>query len=151
MQREFFIGLGSNLGQPEDNVEQAIAAIANIDRLQMQARSRLYHSQAVGPKQPDYVNAVVGGLTSLPPLVLLFRLQALERNLGRTSCERWGPRLIDLDILLMQDIKLYSEALEIPHPRMQARPFVMEPLHDVQSIMLNDRKTARNETDQVMA
>ena len=135
MSRITFLGLGSNLGSPKHNVERAIAGIGESRGLELIAYSSLYHSKAIGPKQPDYVNAVVKVSTALPPLVLLYRLQSLERQLGRISCERWNARIIDIDILQMQGVTLCSEALTIPHPSMQQRPFVMEPLRELEQAL----------------
>lgn len=127
-----YIGLGSNLENPRGQLEQAFAELANLPNSELLARSPLYQSSAVGPgNQPDYVNAVALVKTDLLPLELLDALQAIEQCHKRVRIERWGPRTLDLDILLLDDLDIDSERLKVPHPYLTQRNFVLYPLADI--------------------
>ena len=127
-----YIALGSNLDNPQQQVTTALAAIAQLPRCELVAQSPWYHSAAVGPgRQPDYINGVCAIQTRLQPLPLLHALQTIEQNQGRVRNERWGVRTLDLDILLYGDLKLDTEELQLPHPRMAERNFVLAPLVDI--------------------
>lgn len=127
-----WIGLGSNLHQPRRQVEQALEA---LDRLPLTRRilaSRLYSGPPLGPSdQPDFVNAVAAVETGLSPLALLDQLQALEQRHGRIRHRHWGPRSLDLDLLLFDDLSLAHPRLTLPHPGMASRAFVLIPLAEV--------------------
>lgn len=124
------IGIGSNLNDPERNVRRAISALSRFGKVT--AQSRLYRSKPWGvADQPDFCNAAALLDTDLSPEELLRALQALEAELGRVPGERWGPRAIDLDILLYGDLALDMPGLEIPHPRLRERAFVLAPLSEV--------------------
>jgi len=128
-----YIGLGSNLNNPSEQLKKAgrqIAALAGIERFFM---SSLYQSAPLGPKnQPHYVNAVAEIDTSLSPDDLLAELMQIEALLGRVrSGERWSARIIDLDILLYGDKTINSARLTIPHPGLYERAFVLYPLHEI--------------------
>lgn len=124
------IGIGSNLGDPPRNVRAALAALARVG--EVQAASRLYASKPWGKTdQPDFCNAVALLDTRLEPRGLLAELKRLETELGRTPGERWGPRLIDLDILTYGDLILDEPDLQIPHPRLYERAFALVPLAEV--------------------
>ncbi|MEM6985128.1 MAG: 2-amino-4-hydroxy-6-hydroxymethyldihydropteridine diphosphokinase [Pseudomonadota bacterium] len=126
------IALGSNLDNPRAQVERAIAALRAHPALNVIAESRLYGSTPVGPAQPDFVNAVVLLETALEPLALLDELQALETAQKRQrDGERWGPRTLDLDVLLYGEDEITNIRLAVPHPRMTEREFVLRPLCDV--------------------
>lgn len=94
--------------------------------------SSVYETAPLGPEQPDYLNAVVCAHTDLAPSDLLAAMQEIESELGRTRLIRWGPRTIDLDLLLYGDQVIDSEALKVPHPEMTKRPFVLVPLLEVE-------------------
>lgn len=128
-----YIGIGSNLSDPVKQVKQAIAAIKSIDKCQLIACSSLYCSQPMGPQdQPDYINAVVALQTQLSPLALLDTLQLLEKLAGRVrKGERWGARILDLDILLYGNEVIKSERLIVPHYGMKEREFVLLPLAEI--------------------
>lgn len=127
-----YIGLGSNLENPRGQLEQAFAELANLPNSELLARSPLYQSSAVGPgNQPDYVNAVALVKTDLLPLELLDALQAIEQCHKRVRIERWGPRTLDLDILLLDNLDIDSERLKVPHPYLTQRNFVLYPLADI--------------------
>jgi len=128
-----YVGLGSNLSDPAAQVRQAMAELNGLPESELLARSPLYRTAPVGPAdQPDYVNAVVSLKTRLSPRGLLEALQAIERAHGRQrDGTRWGPRTLDLDILLYGDERLSEPGLQIPHPEMGGRAFVLVPLADV--------------------
>jgi len=134
--RQVFIALGSNLGQPEQQLVSAVQALATLccdDGLRW---SRLYCSEPVGPPgQPDYLNAVVALGVTLAPLALLNRLQAIEAAYGRERKVRWGPRTLDLDILIYGDEIIFSQRLHVPHPRIAERLFVLRPLMDIDPLL----------------
>lgn len=128
-----YIGLGSNLSDPEGQVRQAMTELGGLPETELLARSALYRTAPVGPAdQPDYVNAVVSLKTRLSPRGLLDGLQGIERGHGRRrDGTRWGPRTLDLDILLYGDELVAEPGLQIPHPEMTSRAFVLVPLADV--------------------
>lgn len=128
-----FIGIGSNLGEPVQQVEQAIKALAGLEQSRLILCSSLYRSAPVGPQdQPDFINAVVAVLTRLAPQGLLTSLQAIENVQGRTrSGERWGPRTLDLDLLVYGQASVATAELTLPHPRIADRNFVLLPLSEI--------------------
>ncbi len=129
-----YIGLGSNLDDPAAQLRRAFAELAELPSSRLVARSRLYRSPPLGElAQPDYLNAVAAILTRLEPQRLLDALQAIERAHGRdrTESQRWAARTLDLDLLVYGEMKLKSEQLEIPHPGIAARNFVLLPLLEV--------------------
>lgn len=127
-----YIGLGSNLENPRAQVEQAFVELSALASCQLLKHSALYSSTAVGPgEQPNYVNAVALLETDLQPLELLDALQAIEQSHRRVRIEHWGPRTLDLDILLLDDLCIDSERLKVPHPYLTQRNFVLYPLADI--------------------
>jgi 2-amino-4-hydroxy-6-hydroxymethyldihydropteridine diphosphokinase len=128
-----YVALGSNVEHPPEQVRRALAELNHIGGSRVMRHSALYRSAPVGPAdQPDYVNAVACLLTTLGPLALLRELQAIERSHGRVrGAERWGPRTLDLDLLLYDEISLNTPQLTVPHPRMHERGFVLVPLHEI--------------------
>jgi 2-amino-4-hydroxy-6-hydroxymethyldihydropteridine diphosphokinase len=127
-----YIGLGSNLDKPRAQLESAFVEIAKLDHCTFVARSKLYTSRALGPSdQPDYINAVALIDTELTPLGLLDALQTLETAHHRVRAEHWGPRTLDLDLLLYNDQTISHERLKVPHPHLTQRNFVLYPLADI--------------------
>jgi 2-amino-4-hydroxy-6-hydroxymethyldihydropteridine diphosphokinase len=128
-----YIGVGSNLADPRAQVLTAHTRLAQLPRSRLVLTSRLYASRPHGPvQQPDFVNAVVGILTQLDPHALLGELQAIESAMGRTpSPERWGPRVIDLDLLTHGRERVAHETLRLPHPGIVERNFVLYPLAEI--------------------
>lgn len=126
-----FVGLGSNLEQPSVQIAQAAEALRKIAIGGSFQLSSLYSSHAVGPPQPDYVNAVACFETNLAPLDLLDALQAIEQQHGRVRSIHWGPRTLDLDILLIDDLQLQHPRLQVPHPFLSQRNFVLVPLREL--------------------
>ena len=128
-----YIGLGSNLDDPHKQVTQAFTELAEIPTTYLLKRSAIYRSQAVGPgNQPDYINAAALLKTELKPLALLDYLQAIEQAHNRVRIEHWGPRTLDLDILLLDNQIITSERLKVPHPYLALRSFVLYPLADIE-------------------
>lgn len=127
-----YIGLGSNLEQPIAQIQSAFQALSELPKSRLSCRSRLYRTPPLGPcGQPDYVNGVALLETMLDPISLLNRLQAIEQTHGRRrDGERWGPRTLDLDMLLYGEKVMNSERLILPHPEMHKRGFVLIPLAD---------------------
>jgi 2-amino-4-hydroxy-6-hydroxymethyldihydropteridine diphosphokinase len=122
-----YVGLGSNLQDPPRQVGTALAALADLPATRLVCRSRLYGSRPLGPvAQADFCNAAAGLLTQLDADALLAALRALETALGREPVrERWGPRVIDLDLLIYGDERRDSAALTLPHPGVPERSFVL--------------------------
>jgi len=133
MQQDVFIGLGANLAEPIAQLERAVQALRQHPELQLHRLSSFYGSKPMGPQdQPDYVNAVAWLKTSLAPEPLLDVLQAIELAQGRQrKDERWGPRTLDLDILLYGELQLASPRLTLPHYGMASREFVLYPLAEI--------------------
>jgi 2-amino-4-hydroxy-6-hydroxymethyldihydropteridine diphosphokinase len=131
--RPAYIGLGSNLADPPQQVLSASTQLADIALTRVVLKSPLYRSRPFGPiAQPDFVNAVVGVLTQLEPAALLAALRALERARGRPAQhQRWGPRIIDLDLLSYGRERRTDADLTLPHPGIVARNFVLYPLADI--------------------
>lgn len=127
------MGLGSNLDSPARHVRAALDDLAVLPETRMRAASRLYRSSPWGLEdQPDFVNAVAALDTRLPPEALLAELQTLEKQAGRVrDGARWGPRVLDLDLLLYGDRVSDDPHLTLPHPRMHERAFVLVPLLEI--------------------
>jgi 2-amino-4-hydroxy-6-hydroxymethyldihydropteridine diphosphokinase len=127
-----FIALGSNLDDPLRQLQRAVAALAALPDCRLGQVSPYYRNPAVGPgPQPDFINAVAELLTALDADALLTQLQRIETAQGRTRDVRWGPRTLDLDLLLYGDSIIDTPRLQVPHPRMLQRNFVLHPLHDI--------------------
>lgn len=128
-----YVGIGSNLDDPIVHVTQAIAELSALCATGCIAHSSLYHSSPMGPAdQPHYINAVVRLRTELKPLELLDELLNIERAHGRIrTAERWGPRTLDLDILLYGDRRINEPRLSVPHPGAHERAFVLYPLVEI--------------------
>ncbi|MCA9940782.1 MAG: 2-amino-4-hydroxy-6-hydroxymethyldihydropteridine diphosphokinase [Anaerolineales bacterium] len=125
-----YLGLGSNLGQREVHLRQAIKLLRAF--MVVSAISPVYETPPWGVvDQPDFLNICVAGSTHLPPLPLLSALKRIENEMGRRATYRWGPRLIDIDLLFYGDLILETERLTIPHPHLAARAFVLAPLADI--------------------
>jgi 2-amino-4-hydroxy-6-hydroxymethyldihydropteridine diphosphokinase len=127
-----YIGLGSNLNEPHVQVKRAMAALDELPGCHVAVRSSLYRSAPLGPvEQADFVNAVIALQTTLSAESLLRALQGVERSLGREPTVRWGPRVIDLDLLLYDDATIDEPHLKVPHPGIAARNFVLLPLRQI--------------------
>ena len=134
MHDQVFLGLGSNLGESNQLLQQAVDALTQFEEIQLVAMSSLYKSAPMGPQdQPDYVNAVCQISTTLQPHELLVYCQNIENQFGRDrdSVERWGPRTLDIDILLFDGLQVNLPDLVIPHIGMAQREFVLVPLFEI--------------------
>ena len=125
------IGLGANLGSREAALRAATAMLAATPGCEVRRLSAIYLTDPLGPPQPSFLNAAVELRTSLGPEALLDRLQLVERTLGRERRERWGPRVIDLDVLWMESGPWRTHRIAVPHPGLEARAFALAPLLDV--------------------
>jgi 2-amino-4-hydroxy-6-hydroxymethyldihydropteridine diphosphokinase len=127
-----FVGLGSNLDDPAAQLQRTIAALARLPGTQLRRASRLYRTPPWGlVEQPEFVNAVAELSTTLGARELLAALQALEREAGRARERRWGPRVLDLDLLLYDELQLDEPGLHLPHPHLHERAFVLVPLAEI--------------------
>jgi 2-amino-4-hydroxy-6-hydroxymethyldihydropteridine diphosphokinase len=130
---ESFVGIGSNVGDRAQFVRSAVEEMNAADGIEVTATSSLYETSPIGgPPQRSYVNMVVRIQTSLDHRALLEACQGIEQRLGREESDiRWGPRVVDLDILMFDNTKISEPDLEIPHPRMNGRRFVLIPLLEI--------------------
>ncbi len=141
----YWVALGSNLGDPPRTLLRAFRAIAAIAHVEVEAMSGLLATAPVGPAQPRYTNAVLRLRSTLPPLALLHALQAVEASFGRRRAERWGPRTLDLDIVLAGPggkTLLDLPSLVVPHPWMHLRTFVLIPLLELDPLLVHPRAGA---------
>ena len=126
-----YIGMGSNLADPAEQLRSAVEALAQLPRSELAGVSAFYQSDSLLPGQPRYTNAVAALDSTLQPLELLDALQAIENEQGRERLERWGPRTLDLDILLFGDRLIDEPRLKVPHYQLQERAFVLYPLAEL--------------------
>ena len=134
MMTDVFIGLGSNLKDPAAQLARAVSALATLPETALVAQSPFYASRPVGPQdQPDFVNGAVWLRTSLRPHQLLDELQSIEQKHGRERLRHWGPRTLDLDILVFGDQVLDDERLTVPHRELPNRDFALQPLLDLKA------------------
>lgn len=126
-----YIGMGSNLAAPSEQLREAIKALSQLPDTQLSGVSSFYASDSLLPGQPRYTNAVAALDTALDPIALLDALQGIENGQGRERLERWGPRTLDLDILLFGDRLIDQPRLVVPHYHMHARAFVLYPLAEL--------------------
>ena len=127
-----YVGLGANLGPREDTLRQAVELLSRADGVDVIAVSERRETEPVGvAEQPAFLNGAVAVETTLPPRELLALLLRIEQALGRIREERWGPRVLDLDLLVYGDVVLDEPGLHVPHPRLQERRFALEPLAEL--------------------
>lgn len=141
-----WIGLGSNLGDGTRLTKRALELLGQDDSIQVLRTSSLYRTSPWGhAAQPDYINSVAELSVSMEPLQLLETLMEVEQRLGRTrSGRRWGPRCMDLDVLLLENRILFLPGLAVPHPRMHRRAFVLVPLCELEpGLLIPGRGTVR--------
>ena len=138
-----FLGLGSNLGDRNARLLDAVARIGALPGTRLVAVSRFYETPPWGVEdQPSFLNAVLEVRTVMEPVDLLTAVKAIEQEMGRTPTYRWGPREIDIDLLLFGDRALREASLELPHPRILERPFVWEPLGEIAPDVLEGLRSA---------
>jgi len=127
-----YIGIGSNLGTPEKNCTDAIKKISHTKDIKVIARSSFYKTEPIGEIQQNwFINSVVKIETGLPPIDLLSTLLGIESVMGRVRKEKWGPRLIDLDLLFYDNIVFKKKGISLPHPEIQKRKFVLTPMSEI--------------------
>lgn len=126
-----YVGLGSNLQQPQLQIQQALDELAELPNTQLSAVSNVYRSRAIGPEQPDFINAAAVLNTELSPIALLDELQKIELKHQRKREIHWGPRTLDLDLLLYDQQQIDLPRLKVPHPFLTQRAFVLLPLLDL--------------------
>lgn len=141
-----YVALGSNLGDRHAHLAAALLALDALPSTRLVASSPIYETAPLGPDgQQDYLNAVARLATHLAPHALLDALLAIEQSRGRLRRERWGPRTLDLDLLLHGETTLHDPRLTLPHPAMLARAFVLTPLHDLApDLVLSGRSVAQH-------
>jgi 2-amino-4-hydroxy-6-hydroxymethyldihydropteridine diphosphokinase len=126
-----YVGLGSNLGDRAAYLLLGLSALSRLSKTHLLRLSPVYETEPVGPPQPPYLNMVAELETELSPKGLLAEMLRVEKALGRERRERWGPRTLDLDLLLYGDLVLEEAGLSVPHPRLHERAFVLVPLLDL--------------------
>ncbi|KAA0985641.1 2-amino-4-hydroxy-6-hydroxymethyldihydropteridine diphosphokinase [Pseudomonas sp. ANT_J12] len=131
-----YIGMGSNLADPAEQLRSAVEALARLPKTELVGVSAFYQSDSLLPGQPRYTNAVAALDSDLAPLELLDALQAIENEQGRERLERWGPRTLDLDIVLFGDRLIDEPRLKVPHYHLQERAFVLYPLAELAPVDL---------------
>ena len=130
--RRAYIGLGANLGPREQTLRRAVELLAGAAEVDVLAVSDLRETEPVGVvDQPPFLNGAVAVATTLAPRALLELLLGIERSLGRVRGERWGPRVLDLDLLVYGDVVVDEPGLHVPHPRLHERRFALEPLAEL--------------------
>jgi 2-amino-4-hydroxy-6-hydroxymethyldihydropteridine diphosphokinase len=133
-----YVGLGSNLGDRRAQIDTALERLAAIPSTRVDAVSSVYESEPVGgPDQPPFLNAVARLETALDPRTLIWNLQRIETSMGRVRRERWGPRTIDLDLLLFGAELLEEPGLTVPHPELARRAFVLVPLVELDPMLVH--------------
>lgn len=137
IKKTVYLSLGSNLGDLNENLKTAVNALQRKDIVVLK-RSSIYQTKPVGLKtQPDFYNMVIKAETSYSPEGLLKKINHIEKELGRTREIKWGPRKIDIDILLYNDVNLHTDKLIIPHPQMHKRNFVLIPLIEIEPELIH--------------
>ena len=135
--RNAYIGIGSNLGERLVNLKKALNMLSSEKEISVQAVSAIYETAPVGgPEQGPFLNACAALQTTLTPTLLLLKMLEVENSLGRVREVRWGPRVIDLDLLVYEGVIMNTPLLELPHPRMIERNFVLIPLADIDRELL---------------
>ena len=144
-----YIGLGSNIGNSEEVIHDALRRMERSGFKIIKVASIIRTAPYGGVEQSDFLNTVCSIETKLPPVELLKALKKIEHDMGRKPSVRWGPRLIDLDILLYNDLVLHDNSLEIPHADMLNRRFVLEPLAEIAGDLIHpiSQKTIREELE----
>ena len=134
-----WVGLGANLSDPVRTIKRALRWLETTPGVLLEQTSGLYRTQAVGPAQPCYINAVARLHTTLAPVPFLRMLHAMESAAGRVRLTRWGPRTLDLDVLFFGSRILDLPMLTVPHPRAHERRFVLEPLASIDADLVHPR------------
>lgn len=149
---QVYLGIGSNLGDSVRQVQHAIEQLSQLPSSRLVASSSLYRTAPVGPQdQPDFINTVVALETQISPIALLDAAQQLEKDAGRKRLRHWGERTLDVDILLYGDQVIHQPRLDVPHPQMTKRAFVLFPLVEIAPhLVLPDGSNIRHWADGVL-
>ena len=148
-----YLGLGANLGDRSANIHNALSTLHSCPEIEVMQMSSLYETTPVGvTDQPDFLNGVAALRTTLPPRGLLDILLHIENQMGRTRNLRWGPRVIDMDLLLYGDQQIHLPGLTVPHPRLRQRAFVLVPLAEIAPDLLlpGDEKNGTDAVENVL-
>ena len=138
MKKTAFIGIGSNQGMARENCVQAVKELGLLEKVWVGSDSSLYETAPLGIENQDwFINSVVKIKTTLLPLALLNELLGIEEKMGRVRTIKWGPRIIDLDLLFYEDLIITETNLKIPHPELHKRKFVLEPLKEIAPKLLH--------------
>lgn len=138
--RQAYIGLGSNLGDRLDYLRQALDKLSREKKISLKTISPVYETEPIGgPHQGPFLNACAALVTDLTPVLLLRTMLRIEEQLGRVRNEIWGPRTIDLDLLVYEGVSMNTPLLQLPHPRLTERDFVLIPLHDIAPQLILNR------------
>ena len=133
-----FIGLGSNMGEREDNIRKALELLSQLPDTELVRASSLYDTEPVGAvEQPNFLNAVAELDTDMAARQLLWNLLLIEKRLGRVRTQKWGPRTLDLDLLLFGDELIEEDDLQVPHPELTRRSFVLTPLVELEPALVH--------------
>lgn len=133
-----FIALGSNLGEREQLIREALELLSLLPDTELQRASSLYDTEPVGDvDQPNFLNAVAQIETGMPARQLLWNLMLIEKKLGRVRTQKWGPRTLDLDLLLFGNEIIEEDGLRVPHPELTRRSFVLVPLVELDSMLVH--------------
>ncbi|MCF7876509.1 2-amino-4-hydroxy-6-hydroxymethyldihydropteridine diphosphokinase [Candidatus Bipolaricaulota bacterium] len=132
-----FIGLGSKLGDRKENIDNSIRLLTSLDGITLLSRASNFETEPVGPIQPWFINTAIKIETDLAPEELLSKCKEVERRIGRVDSLRWGPRLVDLDLLLFGERVIQTDRLALPHPEMEERKFVLIPLIELESELIH--------------
>ncbi|QDQ00585.1 2-amino-4-hydroxy-6-hydroxymethyldihydropteridine diphosphokinase [Lysinibacillus fusiformis] len=142
-----FLSIGTNIGERYDNLQQAIKLLMELEKIEVVRISSIYETAAVGfTDQADFLNIAISIKTSYSPSEMLEICQSVENELGRVREFRWGPRIIDLDILLYNHENIETESLIVPHPRMYERAFVLVPLIEITSTPVGEQLQLAHDT-----
>lgn len=134
-----YIGLGSNLGNRRKNIENSIGLLTLMEGIKLGKQASLYETEPVGPIQPWFINTAIEIETSHPPGVLLTKCKEVESRIGRVDSIEWGPRLVDLDLLLVEDQVIENEGIKVPHPQLAQRRFVLLPLLELEPDLVHPK------------
>lgn len=144
------VALGSNLGDKAANIDRAIALLTEAGDVRLLTRSRDYATDPWGKTDQDwFVNAAVSVATELAPRALLVRCKEIEERMGRVVTERWGPRIVDLDLLVYHGVTMSDDDLVLPHPHIAARAFVLAPLMDIAPDLVIGGRSVREMYDAI--
>ena len=136
---EAFIGLGSNLGNRKKNIDNALQLLRKGRGITQVVRASYYETEPIGPVQPWFINTVIKVKTNLTPEALLTRCKEVEREIGRSQSFKWGPRLVDLDLLLFKDHVRDDKVLRLPHSQLEKRRFALLPLVELEPNLVHPK------------